>query len=101
MHNVITPVEATLVPVSLVSSEMESSASMSMNVSTTHVTPMQAVITPVAALNVIVNKVIKAMVILVLMLMNVVGTIVVIKMPDVKILLDHTYVNVLKDSRKH
>ena len=97
MHNVITPVEATLVPVSLVSSEMESSASMSTNVSTTHVTPMQAVITPVADLNVIVKKVIKVMVMLALMLMNALVTIPAIKMPGVKILLDHTHVHVLLD----
>ena len=97
MHNVTTPMAATLVPVSLVSPEMESIASMSMNVTAIHVTPMQAVITPVAALNVIVNKVIKVMVMLALMLMNASVTIPAIKMPGVKILLDHTHVNVLLD----
>ena len=82
---------------SLVSSEMESSALMSMNVITIHATQMQSAKTQVAAMNAIVNKVIKAMVILVPMLMNVVVTIAVIEIPDVKTLLDRTYVNVLLD----
>ena len=82
---------------SLVLSEMESSALMSMNVITIHATQMQSAKTQAAAINAIVNKVIKAMVILVLMLMNVEVTTVVIEMPDVKTLLDHTYVNVLLD----
>ena len=97
MQNVPTPRVAILVHVSLVLSEMESSALMSMNVITIHATQRQSAKTQVAAINAIVNKVIKAMVILVQMLMNVVVIIVVIEMPDVKTLLDHTYVNVLLD----
>ena len=68
-----------------------------MNVITIHATQMQSAKTQVAAMNAIVNKVIKAMVILVPMLMNVVVTIAVIEIPDVKTLLDRTYVNVLLD----
>jgi len=98
MHNVTTPMVVLLVLVSLVLSEMESSASISMNVSTTHVTPMQAVITAVAILNVIMNKVIKVMVILVVILMNTMVAILAIAMPGVKILLDHTNVHVLLTS---
>ena len=82
---------------SLVLSEMESSALMLMNVITIHATQMQSAKIQVAAMNATVNKVIKAMVILVLVLMNVVVKIVVIEMPVVKILLDHTFVNVLLD----
>ena len=97
MQNVPTLRVAILVHVSLVLSEMESSALMSMNVITIHATQMQSAKTQVAAMNAIVNKVIKAMVILVPMLMNVVVTIAVIEIPDVKTLLDRTYVNVLLD----
>ena len=68
-----------------------------MNVLMIHVTLMQSAKTLMAAMNAIVNTVIKVMVILVLMLMNVVVTILVTEMPDVKILLDHTSVNVLLD----
>ena len=70
---------------------------ISMNVITIHATQRQSAKTQVAAINAIVNKVIKAMVILVPMLMNVVVTIAVIEIPDVKTLLDRTYVNVLLD----
>ena len=97
MLNVPTLRVVILVHVSLVLSEMESSALISMNVITIHATQMQSAKTQVAAINAIVNKVIKEMVILVLMLMNVEVTTVVIEMPDVKILLDRTYVNVLLD----
>ena len=58
-----------------------------------HVTLMRSAKTLMVAMNAIVNKIIKVMVILVLMLVNAVVIILVIEIPNAKILLDQTYVN--------